>query len=240
MTCLRHRLWAENMSFLAIGDIHGSALQLQTLLGSVCSSLDETVIFLGDYVDIGPDSRQVLDLLIAFRNARCDTQFLKGNHEFALTQYLSNGDFSTYAALGGIATIRSYCGQVHGDVYQQFCRAIPSSHRRFIDELQVYFETGNYLFSHSGYNPDMPDVRSLAAMIFSSHQRLFEGVHTLGKLAVCGHYFQKSRQPFISDQFICVDTGCAILSGPLTAVRIPEREFFQVWPDLTVSRFVAE
>jgi serine/threonine protein phosphatase 1 len=225
---------ADHNSFLAVGDVHGSARQLEALLRVEGIHHQRRVVFLGDFVDVGSDSRGVVDLLLDFRAAYSHTIFLKGNHDMALVEYLRVGDFAAYAAVGGIATIRSYCGEVYGAVHSRLVAAMPDNHKRFLTNLDTYFESADALFSHSGYNPDRPDDRSVDAMVLASHQKLFEA-SPLDKLAVCGHYFQVGLRPFVSDRFICLDTGCAILNGPLTAMQLPERQVVQVHADLRVS-----
>lgn len=223
------------MRFVVVGDIHGSLPQLTALLELKDEFRGRRAVFLGDYVDVGIQSKGVIDLLLRFRSFHQNAVFLKGNHDVGLLEYLRAANFGTYAENGGIPTIRSYCGEVHGDVHARMLEAVPTSHREFLATLQDYFETQEYLFSHSGYDPTAPSVRSLESMVLENHQGLFQGERTLPKVAICGHYFQNTFRPFLADLFICLDTGCGILSGPLTAMLLPERRIVQVWPDLTVS-----
>jgi len=222
------------MEFLAVGDIHGSAEQLRTLLTFDGLYSSRHVVFLGDFVDIGPDSREVVELLLSFKELHHETTFLMGNHDLGLLRYLETGDFATYASTGGISTIRSYCGEVYGDVRSRLSERMPSSHRQFLEELAIYREDDEYLFSHAGYDPKSPTSRSREAMIVESHPAMFQSP-TLPKLAVCGHYFQSTHRPLITPKVACVDTGCAILQGPLTGLFLPELGAIQAWPDLTVS-----
>lgn len=219
-------------SYLAFGDIHGCADQLQMLLARPDLYENRTAVFLGDYVDVGPSSRRVVDQLIQFQRAVRDAVFLKGNHDSALIRYLASGNFADYAAIGGIATIHDYCGDVKGDVRAALESALPSSHRDFFANLRSHLETETHLFSHCGYSPKAPRDRSEAAMVEQSHQDLFLNGPTLGKLAVCGHYFQRTLRPFLSPRVICLDTGCGILNGPLTAIQLPEAHIIQVTVEL--------
>jgi len=223
------------MSFFAVGDIHGCSAQLRVLLEHPDLHRDRRVVFLGDFVDVGPDSSGVIDLLLAFRAEQPDTVFLQGNHDVGLLTYLRSGDFAAYAEAGGIATIRAYCGEVHGDVHAALERALPPTHCGFLRDLTPYFETKDYLFSHCGYSPESPLDRSVEAMVLQSHQRLFENSAPLRKLAVCGHYFQRTLKPFLSERVICLDTGCGILGGPLSAVLLPDFRVVQVSTDLSLS-----
>ncbi|MGD0814878.1 MAG: hypothetical protein ABSA83_14835 [Verrucomicrobiota bacterium] len=150
----------------------------------------------------------------------------------ALQTYVESGDFAAYAQLGGIATIRSYCGKVYGDVHAALVKCIPSAHHEFLADLAPYLETDEYLFSHAGYSPAEPLDRSVSSMVLHSHQTLFMGETPLPKVAVCGHYFQRTHLPIMADHIICLDTGCGILGGPLTAAFLPERCLWQVSPQL--------
>jgi len=225
----------SRLGHLAVGDIHGSAAQLQELLRQRVLHSDRRVVFLGDYVDIGPDSKLVVDLLLDLRSSRPDVVFLKGNHDVAFLNYLHKGDFEPYAAMGGIPTIRSYCGEVDGNIHQLMVDSVPVDHRRFMSDLVVCLETPEYLFSHAGYRPEDPTDRSVEAMAMESHQALLHGSGRLDKLAICGHYVQRSHVPLIRPGLICMDTGCAIVDGPLSAVLLPELRIIQIWPDLRIS-----
>jgi serine/threonine protein phosphatase 1 len=220
--------------FVVVGDIHGSAHQLKVLL-NLDLLQERVVVFLGDYVDVGLQSREVIDLLIRFGGSREHVRFLRGNHEVALLDYLHTGHFAEYAASGGIPTIRSYCGEVSGNVHSAMLASVPPAHREFLRQLSDFVETDSYLFSHAGYDPGHPMDRSQRSMVLTSHQELFEQPAVLPKVTVCGHYFQRSHAPIIRPHLVCLDTGCGMLNGPLTALLLPERQGVQVWPHLSVT-----
>lgn len=222
------------MSYFVVGDIHGCASQLEVLLSKRDLYQHRRVIFLGDYVDVGPDSKKVLDLLIALRGEGIDMIALEGNHEAALKAFLSGGDFASYARIGGIATINVYCGEIYGDVRAALAQSLPPSHKEFLASLRTFVETAGYLFSHAGYSPSSPFDRTRDTMVLRSHQDLFTSPPTLDKTSICGHYFQKTRKAHIGPHVICLDTGCGILNGPLTAALMPERKLIQVSPNLSV------
>src|SRR5258705_6298163 len=117
------------MSPLAIvGDVHGDAVRLEKFLGLYLHRERHT-IFVGDYVNRGPDSARVLDLLLSASTA-CPQAFtfLKGNHDAALLRYYESGHFAPFAAQGRIATIRSYTANVSRDVAAAVRRAFPRRH----------------------------------------------------------------------------------------------------------------
>lgn len=223
------------MNYFAVGDIHGCPQQLEVLLSNRELYRDRQIILLGDYIDVGPDSRRVIDLLVELRNQGTRVVALEGNHEAALKSFLSDGDFASYARIGGIATIQAYCGEIYGDVRAALDSALPLSHRQFLDSLETFMETAEYLFSHAGYSPSAPFDRSRDAMVLRSHQDLFTTQPTLNKTCVCGHYFQKTRTAHIGRRVVCLDTGCGILNGPVTAALLPERRLIQVTTDLRVN-----
>jgi calcineurin-like phosphoesterase family protein len=228
------------MSYFVVGDIHGCSAQLSVLLRHENLYSRRRIVFLGDYVDIGPDSSAVIEQLVQFLHSHRSAVVLEGNHDFALKTFLKTGDFAAYAQLGGIATIRAYCGEVYGDVRTALQRAIPSGHRVFLDSLQTHLEVPRYLFSHAGYSPKAPLDRSRESMVLTSHQDLFTEEPPLRKLCICGHYFQRTRKPYISRRIICLDTGCGILKGPLTAALLPERTLIQVTTDLKMRTTLVE
>lgn len=210
---------------IVVGDIHGDARRLDALL----TRLDLTgrdLIFVGDYVDRGPDSRAVLNTLCELKRVLGDrVVFLAGNHDIAFLRFLRDGNLARFAALGGIATLRSYVAAPIGDLLATVLDTVPSEHIAFLEALVPAWNHGGYLISHTGFDPDHPNDRSMFAMAECSHPRIFE--RTLDFAVVCGHYVQRGRVPKISDRLLCIDTGCGTIDGPLTALLLPERSFLQ-------------
>ena len=211
----------------AVGDIHGCSEQLQKILDLPELQEERQVVFLGDYVDVGPNSKKVIELLTNFRSQNPRATFLLGNHEIEMLNYLKTGDFARYAQQGGLSTIRSYCGPIVGNVHEAFTSAVPNEHLAFLSDLELYLDTGDYFFSHAGFDPDQPLDRSIRSLAATSHDvtRLKGGLSD--KTVVCGHYYQKSGLPAICPKFIGLDTGCGTLRGPLTALRLPSMEYRQ-------------
>jgi serine/threonine protein phosphatase 1 len=210
---------------IVVGDVHGDARRLDVLLTRL-DLQDRKLIFVGDYVDRGPDSRGVLNILCGLGRALGDqVVFLAGNHDLAFLRYLKDGNLARFAAFGGIATLRSYAIAPVGDLLAAVLDAVPSDHIAFLEALVPAWRHGEYLISHAGLDPDHPDDRSMEAMAERSHPKIFE--HTLDRPVVCGHYVQRDRVPKISDRLLCIDTGCGTVDGPLTALLLPERSFLQ-------------
>ena len=206
-----------------VGDIHGELGRLLKVLQKL-ESHQRTTIFVGDYVNLGPDSKEVIDTLLEWREKRSErTVFLLGNHDLALIRYHHEGEFGPIARIGGASTIRSYTGTVSGDVHKAFRRSLPQTHESFFLNLEARYETEEILVSHAGYDPRNNSCRSQDALIYG-HRTIFEQSAHPRPLVVCGHFVQRNNEPYFKNGLVCIDTGCGI-GGPLTAVLIPEMEF---------------
>ncbi len=210
-----------------IGDIHGDHLRLSDLLAKL-DYRNRRLVFLGDYVDHGPDSRIVVEILLETANRKPNSVFLSGNHEIGLLAFLSGKlSFLEYAWMGGLPTIQSYLGKANQDVRTELVRAIPSLHLEFLSKCKPFFETNHFLASHAGVNPALPESREFAEVVLGRHPSLFHGDLKLRKLVVCGHYLQTKQTPFVSNSVICLNTGCGTIGGPATALFYPEMTFLQ-------------
>lgn len=213
------------MRLAAVGDVHGRADKLQALLAD-SRLADRMLVFLGDLVNRGPDSRVVLDCVCGLVAAG-RAQALLGNHDRSFLRYLATGDFLPFAVAGGLPTIRSYVSEARGDVYRQVLGAVPTSHVRLLEGAALCWEDSNVVLSHAGISPMEPWRRDETVLVHGTGARLFIERATLPKLCVCGHYVQDGGKPYVSDTLICVDTGCGV-GGPLTALLLPERQLVQV------------
>jgi serine/threonine protein phosphatase 1 len=208
-----------------IGDVHGQATQLKSMLMAVA---DRQIVLVGDYVNRGPDTGQTLDLLIELKSREPSTVFLLGNHEVLFLEFLDGRlPFVKFAALGGLPTIRSYVAHTHEDVRIDLSRKLPKEHYDFLLTCTTHFETAELVVSHCGINPRDPESRSRRDMVTATHPDLFAGDFRPSKLVICGHYSQASRKPYVADNLICIDTGCGTAGAPLTALLLPERIFLQ-------------
>lgn len=215
----------------AVGDIHGSLVPLRLLRDAIREHAAahpierKCLIYLGDYVDRGFDSRAVLDLLITDPLPGFEEVFLKGNHEEGMLRFLADGSNALFwVAYGGIATMFSYGVKppdpVTDDGEVQRARKdladkLPPEHLDFLTHLQRYRIEGDYLFVHAGIRPGVAiedqreeDLLWIRDDFLHSHQEF-------GKLVVHGHSI--SRQPDIQFNRIGIDTG-AFASGTLTCL----------------------
>ena len=215
------------MSLIAIGDIHGCARTLDALLERLQPTADDHLVFVGDYIDRGPDSKGVIDRLIKLRKSFTCT-FLRGNHEALMLGYLDYGEFDLWHVNGGVATLNSYAVDDGEHAH------IPADHIAFVRQTELYLDTPEFFFVHAGLNPNWTIAESLAHA--DEDTFLWERGHLQAqalaweKCVVCGHTPQP--QPLDRDLLINIDTGCVYHMHPrlgkLTAVRLPEREFVSV------------
>jgi serine/threonine protein phosphatase 1 len=211
------RDWAE---LYVVADVHGESGRLAAALDVLD---DRPVVLVGDYVDRGPDSRGVLELLTDATSRRDDVVCLRGNHEDGLLTYLEGGLPEVFAAGGGLATARSYGypGAAEGIVPAGFRTGFPVAHRRFLEGLPLYVETPDLVVSHAGLSPERPHSRARADLLHGDAGR-YGGQRTapFPKTVVCGHY----GRPHVGERFISIDLGCGTMPDrPLAVLSWPER-----------------
>ncbi len=216
------------MGLIAIGDIHGCADTLDALLSRLAPAEDDHLIFIGDYIDRGPNSKGVIDRLLTLRQSQQCT-FLRGNHEAFMLAYLQDREFELWGMNGGIATLRSYAADGQS-VY------IPEEHIDFVQQTRLYYEAPDFFFVHAGLRPELTIAENLAHCgeeVFlweREHLHVHEYELAWEKTVVCGH--TPRPEPLNLDKLIDIDTGCVYHMHPkmgrLTAVRLPEREFVMV------------
>jgi serine/threonine protein phosphatase 1 len=211
-----------------VGDIHGNIEKLRAALCELDSD-QRHIVFVGDYVNGGLSSADVIAELVG-RSEKDPLRytFLAGNHDLALLRYLRDGNFSEFAAIGGTATIHSYLGEVRGDIHERLVSIFPPAHLRFLEELKPFWDDGRVLISHVGFDPLNPSKRDMETLAIGYKRAPFKMATFPRELVVCGHYVQSSGKPYVSNQLICIDTGCGTLSGPLTLLLLPERRFISI------------
>ena len=206
----------------AIGDIHGCAYELEVLLGRISPTKRDCVIFLGDYIDRGPDSKAVIDLILDLRE-RCDIICLKGNHEEMFVDFLerpASRGAGLFILNGGSATLASYAGD--GGSFE-----IPREHIEFLYGLKVSYETATCFFVHAGV-----PLRPLSTItaedephLLWSREPFLSSDYKWGKLIVHGHTPVTNVDRRANR--INLDTGC-VYEGCLTALELPSGKLFQV------------
>lgn len=213
-----------NSSVLAIGDLHGRYDLLHKVLKNVAPEAGSArLVFLGDYIDRGPDSARVIERLIKLKQARPDSIMLAGNHEKALLKLLDShyGGYwaENFLLNGGQATLDSY-GLTLKKVYN-----MPGSHKKFLKSLPVYWQNEDYLFVHAGLKPGVPLDRQSSQDMLTIREKFFNSGYCFKPKVVFGHtVFQK---PLIKEHCLGIDTG-AVYGQYLTCVLLPEMRFFKV------------
>ena len=186
---------------LAIGDIHGCLTALETLAAFVPFADEDLLVTLGDYVDRGPDTREVLDWLIA-RLATGHLIPLRGNHEIMLLEAREGSDDRRFwLKFGGHEALASY-----SDSPEVSLADIPAAHWRFIEnETLPYHETETHLFVHAGLVPDLALADQPDDALF--WQRFYDPPpHQSGKTMICGHTAQREGRPLNIGHAVCIDT----------------------------------
>jgi serine/threonine protein phosphatase 1 len=205
---------------VAIGDIHGRLDRLGRVLAQLPE--DRTLVFLGDYIDRGPDSRGVLQRLCRLQDQR-PCVLLCGNHEEMLLDALAgryDGAVTDWLRNGGDATLRSY--GVPG--IRRLGETLPEEHLKLLQALREHWETEEYVFVHAGIAPAGPDATDRDTKLWMRISP--DEAYGYGKTVICGHtpYQSPARGP----DWINIDTGCGKLpSAPLTALLLPELEIVQ-------------
>lgn len=221
------------MRTVAVGDIHGEAASLGELLDWVDTRSDiERIIFLGDYVGRGFDSKVVLDMLSARHLVDKRFVFLLGNHDYNLLSCLREGDPRRLLSDAGLPIIGSYlrgCDINASGWESRFISSFPYIHLNFLASLNLFFEDKSFFYSHRGINLELPERRELEDLVLGGSMRLFDPQPaTFKKRLVFGHYVQDSGVPFTSRGVICLDTGSGTRrAAPLTAMYMDSLEYRQ-------------
>jgi serine/threonine protein phosphatase 1 len=204
----------------AVGDIHGSFDRLQELMQKIPIDFAcDTLVFIGDYIDRGPASVEVVDYLIDLKKRVPEIIFLKGNHEDMLEKYMDGTDRFTYLLNGGQNTLDSYLSRsLESELYP-----IPPDHMEFFKALRLYYETEAYIFVHAGLRPKVPLASQESEDLLWIRDKFIYSKYNFGKTVVFGH--TPLEKPLVESNKIGIDTG-AVYGNALTCVQLPELEFF--------------
>jgi serine/threonine protein phosphatase 1 len=200
---------------LAIGDIHGCFAALEALVGFAPYAEAETVIFLGDYVDRGPQSREVLDWLIGEAKRRAIVP-LRGNHDIMMLQAREGDlDFYDWLHFGGDATLRSYGSRGRSGRLDD----VPDAHWRFLESTLPIFVGDADFFVHAGVDPLRPLDDQSDDLLYWEKLDESRKAHISGKRMICGHTSQPSGVPLDLGHTVCIDTW-VYGAGWLTALDV--------------------
>jgi len=217
----------------AIGDVHGRLDLLKRLLGLIredaaqAKSARKALVYLGDYIDRGPDSKGVIDLLLSrpMRDAGFEEIPIMGNHEDILLQFLADVRCGPHwFAYGGMATLESYGVRpprlmaAEEDLVRaqrELAGRIPPAHLDFLRRMKLTHEEGDYLFMHAGLRPGVALDEQIAQDLMWIRDEFLESNADFGKLVVHGHTIAETPQQRANR--IGIDTG-AYATGVLTAL----------------------
>jgi serine/threonine protein phosphatase 1 len=221
----------EGIRIYAFGDIHGRADLLKKMFTVIDADLARNPVhrpihvFLGDYVDRGPDSAGTLDLLID-RSRHFETVCLKGNHEAYMLEVLRDpGKLAEWRKFGGLSTLMAYGLQPslnpdadeQVELIQTLAKQMPDTHLRFLESLLPSFLCGDFFFVHAGVRPGVPLKEQAEADMLWIRDEFLDSKENFGKFIVHGH--TPVREPDIRPNRVNIDTG-AYATGNLTLLTI--------------------
>lgn len=226
------------MNYFAIGDIHGCLNTLKHLLDLALKDTDaykSHFVFLGDYIDRGPDSKGVVDLLIEFGQSFPCT-FLMGNHEHLLINALQCKGARVegyrmdayevqrcYGRNGATQTLASYGINLHSEF-----KELPGAHQDFYLELDNHVIMDDFLFSHSGPDPRFPlEKQEEDDFLWTRDGRMYNEERKFNPELTCVFGHTPMKEPILHDKCINIDTGC-VYGYSLTGILLPERKIFSV------------
>lgn len=183
--------------FIAITDIHGELKKLESVLSKIETRSDDIFVFMGDYIDRGPDSKGVVEKVIEISKS-FKTVTLIGSHEYALL-HAKQDDYYNYLFwnYGGPETVKSYGGRFEN---------ILDTHGDFFKNLEFYYLTKDYLFVHAGINPRYRLEDQQEEDLVYIRSAFYNNKHNLSQKVIFGH--TEFDSPLIQDDKICIDLGC--------------------------------
>jgi serine/threonine protein phosphatase 1 len=228
----------------AVGDIHGRYDLMKAALAGIVRDSAETgrgrtpmLVFLGDYVDRGPDSAKVLQALVWLqRRGDFALRLLKGNHEQGLLAFLDDPEHqAAWLDYGGAETLTAYGvtppgpgGEARRRARDALLDHLPASHLQLLGELELMAVVGDYAFVHAGVRPDRPLESQTESELLWIRQGFVDAPGPFERVIVHGHTWL-GEQPQVLEHRIGLDTG-AYATGVLTVARLDEGslELFQV------------
>ena len=202
---------------LAIGDIHGHSKAFRALLNAINPTKDDVLVLLGDYINRGPDSRGVIERILALR-AETHLVCLRGNHEqMLLDARRSLDDHAFWVQCGGDQTLKSFgCENVE---------SMPKHIFDFLNETTLYHEVGGFIFVHANVDFEVPMECQSTSTLMWRHLECPPSHHS-GKLVICGHTPQSGGLPVHFGSAVCIDTDVCD-SGWLTCYEPRKNRYWQ-------------
>lgn len=212
----------ESERLFIVGDIHGCLDPLKRMMDKIDWRPEEDgLIFLGDYIDRGADSRGVVDYIIEVSNSSPLVQCLMGNHENILLDFLSTGDPRLLLLNGGMTTLESYQVEEKGEKEP----LIPPEHVAFFENLYLYIELDDYYVVHAGFRPGVEVEKQATEDLIWIREPFIFSDYDFGKKVIFGH--TPLAEPLVMDNKIGLDTG-VVYGNRLTCLEIPRMKFYSV------------
>ncbi len=203
------------MTFV-IGDVHGCSNCLKELLGKLPLTKGTKLIFLGDYIDRGPDSKGVIETLLELSKSY-DCVFLRGNHEQMMLDYLLKGEnLDLWMMNGAGATLRSYGG----------VDRITKQHIELLESTLIYYVQGNDLFVHAGVRPNVPlEKQDRFDMLWIRYEFIYSENPLPNFRIFFGH--TPFQDVLVLKDKVGLDTGC-VYGNKLSAIAVETMKIYQV------------
>lgn len=228
----------DDLRIYAVGDIHGRLDLLTTLQEAIDEDMELhpgarcVEVYLGDYLDRGPQSSGVLDALIA-RQRSHEAVCLMGNHEaITLDSLFSREAFGRWLRMGGLETVQSYVSVrssagVNDDpqLWNDWRSAMPVEHVTFLRQLEASFVCGDYVFVHAGMRPGLPIEDQERTDLLWIRREFLDYPHSFGHFVVHGH--TPTSVPEVLSNRINIDTG-AYATGHLTCLVLEGADRFLI------------
>lgn len=210
----------EPQRSIAIGDVHGCVHALDEVLKAIEPAASDRIVFLGDLIDQGKESREVLERIIRLRD-ECEVVLIQGNHEEMMYAARESEPALRYwENCGGVATLNSYR-------FGAKLEDIPASHWALLDSCLPYLETDQFIFTHANYYANLPmDEQPEYALRWELFDANKELPHCSGKRVVVGHTEQKNSEVLDLGFAVCIDTACWKY-GWLTAIDMLSDDLWQ-------------
>ena len=229
------------MNIFAIGDIHGCLKQLISLQKNILNTKsfkkdNDLLLYIGDYIDRGPHSKDVINQIIKLQKENIKSIFLMGNHEQVMIDFLFNkiNNLKYWLNLGADQTFKSYKIEVAEFIKDGFgddkidrlrsvlLNELSDEHIHFLKNLRLFYSVGNYLFVHAGINPEktLKDQDKMD-LLWSRSDQFFDKNFKFEKIIVHGHTPEEKIVNF--PYRINIDIGC-FFSGKLSCVCLNDKD----------------
>jgi len=214
----------EGSKTFIIGDIHGCLDMLKRLVEKIkWDPAKDKLIFVGDYIDRGPDPKGVVEYILSLMAESSRIQCLIGNHEVIFLDYIKGKDRKLFLMNGGMNTLESYAFHLV-DTEDDL---LPPSHKEFFASLKYTIALDDYYVVHAGFRPKVPLEEQDPDDLVWIRDPFIYSTYDFGKRVIFGH--TPFYEPLIMKNKVGIDTG-AVYGNRLTCLELPEFRFHSVEP----------